>query len=104
MLFNREAAFCGIIYLCIGDLSAVTVGKNFVRIKIFEKTLEGSLAFAVSTIIVLFLLKYFGVVHLSTLGIVVGAVVCAVVELLPINIDDNLTIPLTGAVILKFLG
>jgi glycerol-3-phosphate acyltransferase PlsY len=104
LLFSPEAAFGGIIYLCIGDLSAVTIGKNFGRIRIFEKTLEGSMAFVLSTIIVLLALKYFGVIHLSTLGVVVGAVVCAVVELLPINIDDNLTIPISGAFILKLLG
>jgi glycerol-3-phosphate acyltransferase PlsY len=104
LFFKPQYAFGGIIYLSIGDLSAVTIGKNFGRIKIFNKTLEGTLAFFVATIIFMLLLKSFGLLDLNVLSIVIGAFVCAIVELLPINVDDNFTIPLVGAFVLKLLG
>ncbi|MFC2062059.1 diacylglycerol/polyprenol kinase family protein [Elusimicrobiota bacterium] len=104
LLFDPVYAAGGIIFLSIGDLSAVVIGKRFGKIKIFDKTLEGAFAFALSTLIVLLLLKYFGVLNLNITGIIAGSVICAAVELMNPGIDDNLLIPLVGAFVLKILG
>ncbi len=104
VLFQPEYAIGGIICLSIGDLSAVTIGRNFGRIRIFNKTLEGTLAFMVDAAITLFIVRYFGIINLPTTAIISAAVITAVVELLPIKIDDNLTIPIIGALVLKLLS
>jgi len=107
LFFRPEYAMAGIIYLSIGDMLAVTVGRRIGRVRIFKKTLEGTLAFAISTSIFIILLKTAGIRYISTLSyfqIITGSVVCAVVEVLPIKIDDNLTIPIVGAALLQFLG
>lgn len=107
LLFKPAYAMGGIIYLSIGDMCAVTIGKNFGRINIFEKTFEGTLAFIISTLIVMMLLKFAGTPYLSELslfGIIAGSLICGLVEILPVQIDDNLTIPIAGAFILKLLG
>lgn len=104
LLFEPEYAIGGIIYLSIGDMCAVIVGKNFGKIKIFKKTLEGSIAFVVSTILIMMLLNFYGILNLSIIGIITGSFICTFVELLPVRIDDNLTIPIAGAFILKLFG
>lgn len=105
LLFELEYAIGGIIFLCIGDMAAVTIGKNFGRIKIFsDKTLEGTLAFVVSTILAMILIKSFGIINIKLNTIIIGAFFCAIIESLPWKIDDNLTIPIAGAFILKILS
>ena len=104
LLFKPEYAIGGIIYLSIGDMIAVAIGKNFGKIKIFNKTLEGTLAFALSTLLLMMFLKYFGILNLKTTAIIMGSVISAIVEVLPLKIDDNLTIPLTGALALKLFS
>lgn len=104
LLFKPEYAAGGIIYLSIGDMSAVLIGSKFGKTKIFNKTLEGTIAFFVSTIAVMLVLRFFGILYLTTTGIIIGAIICAVVEVLPIHVDDNLTIPVVGAFILNLFG
>lgn len=107
LLFDPATATGGIIFLSVGDLAAVTIGRNFGRIRLFHKTIEGTMAFAISTIIVLSLLKVFGILYVGALSykaIVIGSVLCAILEILPLEIDDNLTLPIVGAFILKLLS
>jgi len=104
LMFRPKYAIAGIIYLSIGDMLAVTVGRRIGRIRIFNKTLEGSLAFAVSTSLFLILLKTTGIKYISELSyfqIITGSIICAILEVLPIKIDDNLTIPIVGAAVLQ---
>jgi len=75
----------------VGDTVAAIVGKSAGRIRIFGKTLEGSLAC---------LLICFGITlflpevpfHVA----IVGALVATIFELLPIPLDDNFRIPLSA--------
>jgi dolichol kinase len=104
VLFKPEVAAGGIIYLSIGDMAAVTVGKKYGKIKIFKKTLEGSVGFVIASTCVLLIFNLLYPFNLSMPGIIAGAVICAVIEVLPLRIDDNLLIPIFGAFILRLLG
>lgn len=101
LLFPREIAIAAMLYLSIGDSIAAIIGKRFGKIKIYKKTLEGSLACLLfSFLISLFFFNW----KIS----LVGALSATIVELFssgdirsPLLFDDNLLIPLlTGGVLL----
>ncbi|MGM0567841.1 MAG: diacylglycerol/polyprenol kinase family protein [Elusimicrobiota bacterium] len=104
LIFPADYASGGIIYLSIGDMTAALVGQKWGRKRIFNKTLLGSLAFVLSTFVFLTVLSQAGVLNLNILGIAVGSVVCALVELLPLKIDDNFIIPLAGSLVLFIIN
>ena len=91
--FSLEVATAAICFLAFGDVSATTVGERYGRTKIGEKSLEGTIAFTAAALLSALLLSAIGV-HLMTGVIILGAVVAAVVELLPLPVNDNLAIPL----------
>ena len=91
--FSLEIATAAICFLAFGDVSATTVGERYGRTKIGEKSLEGTIAFAAAALLSALLLSAIGV-HLMARVMILGAVVAAVVELLPLPINDNLAIPL----------
>lgn len=93
LFLEKSLAILSLLFLSVGDSSAALVGSRYGRARFFGKSLEGSLVlFAISALIGwLFLLT--GQVS-PYWPILVGAAVAATVELLPLPLDDNLTIPL----------
>jgi dolichol kinase len=93
-------------FLTFGDVTAVLVGKKYGKHKIFSpKSLEGSLAFFVMVIMVGVILKKlcFPAVLTNT-AIWYGALAATLVEMLPISLDDNLTVPIiTGFILQMFV-
>lgn len=90
-LFPKPIAVLALCFLIVGDTVAAIVGKSIGRIRIFGKTLEGSLAcLAVCFGITLFLPEV--PFHVA----IVGALVATIFELLPIPLDDNFRIPLSA--------
>ncbi len=93
--FPKEVAVVSLLFLVVGDTVAALVGRRFGRIKIMDKSLEGSLGCLVSCLII------GGIYHLvmPELGwarIVVGSFVATIFELAPVPMDDNLRIPLSA--------
>ena len=81
--------------MSIGDTAAGLIGRKFGRIKIYNKTLEGALAGFIVCLIVGLMID----LNLSKTLVAIGALSAAIIELMPISIDDNLRIPLfTGTV------
>jgi dolichol kinase len=93
-LFPKEIAVAALGFLIVGDTVAALVGRRIGRIHLFgKKTLAGSLAlfgsaFAVGSVIP-------GIDMRTAL---VGAVVAAVAEALPLPVDDNFSIPILSGV------
>ena len=88
LFFPKECSMVGIILTAVGDGFAGLVGYHFGKIRIGEKSLEGFLAFFVSSSLAL--LPFLGI---SALFLALGG---ALVELLPKRIDDNFLLPLVG--------
>jgi glycerol-3-phosphate acyltransferase PlsY len=96
LLFSTEIATAAVCFLACGDVAAATIGERYGRTKIAgEKSLEGTVAFFAASVGAGALLSLIG--HHLPIGLVVaGASVAAAVELLPIPVNDNLTIPLSS--------
>ena len=96
LFFPRPIAVVGLLILILSDTAAALVGKGIGRVRIFGKTLEGSAAFLITALLVVWL--YPGVDRFwGTLAALAGTLI----ELLPIRVNDNLSIPLvTGTVML----
>jgi len=94
----KRAALVAIYTLAVADPLAAVVGIRYGRRRIApNRTLEGSLAFFVSTLVIAALVLGWGseaptlAIAAASATIGLAAVAC---ELLPLRIDDNLTIPL----------
>ena len=98
-LFNVKIASASIVILSISDVLASYVGIKIGKFKVLNKTLEGSLAFFISTAIILICFGF------SSIQIIIVSLGCTVMELLSdkVNVDDNLSVPIIGAVLLRLL-
>jgi glycerol-3-phosphate acyltransferase PlsY len=97
LLFEIEVAITSLIFLVFGDMYGKIFGLAYGRHKIFEKTLEGTLAFYGSVIIFGYIL--YTTVNVPLLILISGGIAAPLIELLPIGINDNFTVPIiSGAV------
>jgi dolichol kinase len=99
LLFPKSIAIASLLILILADSSAALVGKGIGRVPIWGKTLEGSMAFLFTSLLIV--LIYPGLNRFSGSLAALGA---TVIEILPIKVNDNLTIPLVAGAIMFFLG
>lgn len=95
-MFPKEIAVPALIFLSIGDTFAAIIGKLYPYIKIKDKTLTGTFAGILTSII--------GGLYVNQIllpeVIILGAITAMVVELLPISVNDNLTIPILSGFVM----
>jgi len=96
LLFDKYVAVTSLLFLSIGDLMASVIGEKYGRQVVFNKSLEGSLGCLATCLLIGILMTRISPTMVLPVAIV-GAVSATIVELLPIPIDDNLTIPLFSA-------
>jgi len=89
--FAKPVAVAALSFLIVGDSMAALVGRGIGRVRIFGKTLEGSLACLVTCLIIAWIIP-----GLTWRVSLVGALMATLIELLPIPLDDNLRIPLAA--------
>ena len=95
LLFEKCTAILACAYLVFGDFFSKSFGLAFGRRKLFEKTLEGSLAHFIACSLAAYILLAF--LPYPPLNALLGALVASLVEALPLSIDDNLTVPIISA-------
>lgn len=93
LLFPRAAVIPALLVLALADPAASVLGRRFGKRPLGKGSVEGSTAFAVVAFLVLWPFVGAGTA-------LVAAVVGAVVEILPLGLDDNLTVPLAVGAIL----
>jgi glycerol-3-phosphate acyltransferase PlsY len=97
LLFSPMIAIAAMLFLVFGDFAAAMVGTAIGRVRLFAaKSLEGSLACFVACFVV-GLLLFWRVQPDWSVGVrlaLSGAAAATLAELLPLRINDNLTIPL----------
>jgi dolichol kinase len=99
LLFPKAAAIASILILILSDTAAALIGKGMGRVKIFGKTLEGSMAFLITSLLIVWIYP-----HLGRFSGSLAALGATLIELLPLKVNDNLTIPLVAGAIMFFAG
>lgn len=99
LIFPKNIAVISILFLTIGDPTACLVGTFLGKIKTFsQKTLEGTAGFILAGFLVTLL-----IVEIPTIYKLIAAIIAGIVEMLPIKIDDNFTVPITAGLLLLLL-
>lgn len=94
LFFSKNVAVSAMFFLSLGDAAAELSGKNFGRVKIFQRSFEGTLGFFLVAFLIAFTL--FEDWRIAALGALAGALV----ELFSFDVDDNLTVPIGSALVL----
>ncbi len=97
LLFPKPIAIASLLILILSDTSAALVGKGIGKISIYGKTLEGSLAFFLSSLLIVWIYP-----NLNRFSGSLAALGATLIEILPIKVDDNLTIPIVAGAIMFF--
>ena len=101
-LIPKVVGITAILFNIFGDLFATIVGKTIGKVKITkDKTLEGSLACFISMMVVV--LWSHSRLSLPWFAGFVGAIAGTLIELVPLKINDNLTIPILSGVFMWLL-
>lgn len=104
VFFTKDIAIYSLTVLVFCDSAAALVGRKWGRVKIFDKTLEGSIAFFVSAIIIYFLMIVMLDFNLKFLQAIIAAMIGTIAELLSkeLTLDDNFFIPITMGAFASF--
>ena len=103
LLFDRTVAVAALLFLSLGDPAAALVGRRMPGPRIFGKSPVGTAAFIAVSWAVVGVLVATGVVDYHW-GLMAGAVAAGVVELAPLPVDDNLTVPIAAGAVMFFSG
>lgn len=109
-IFEPRVLIAATAYLALGDTMAAIVGLSIGRIRFWNKTVEGTLAGFICCVGLAFLSSLLPYWNLPIGVALLGAVVASVVEAMPIEVNDNVAVPIVSglamqvAVWLKVLG
>ena len=93
LAFDKPVAIAALLYISLGDPAAALVGSRVPGPRIAGKSPFGTLSFLVVGLSTAAILVAVGVLEYHW-ALAVGAAIAALVELVPLGIDDNLTVPL----------
>jgi len=94
-IFPKIIAINAISILIISDTTSALVGRRFGRHRFLAKSLEGSLGFFISAVLVVLVAPKIGRLPIEYIIGFIAAAIGTVVEALPIKIDDNISVPLS---------
>ena len=98
LLFNKDIAIISLTFLIFGDIFSKLFGLAFGRHKIFNKTLEGTLAYCGCVLIVGFILYHS--LDIPWAILVIGGITAPLVELFSFNLNDNFTVSLISGTVM----
>tara|TARA_Y100000768_G_scaffold239752_1_gene181582 strand:+ start:4343 stop:4924 length:582 start_codon:yes stop_codon:yes gene_type:complete len=100
-IFESRICIPALLIMSFSDSAAAIIGKKYGKTKIFNKTLEGSLAFLLTSFVIII----FFVPNIDFTFSIIAIIVSTIVELMPkSNLDDNLLIPIVSAFIISLGG
>jgi dolichol kinase len=109
-LFPAPVAAAALIMQQMGDAAAAVVGRRYGRLNWpgQKKTLEGSLALAVTGFVSAYLMSLLpidGLTEALPLGrLALGAVAAAAAEAMPVPPNDNIRVPLVAGAVMLAVG
>lgn len=95
LLFDQKTAVIVMLILSVSDSLAAIIGKRFGKIKIMDKTAEGSASFFIISFVIAMMFNDNVLINFMV------ALTTTLTELLPIN--DNISIPLAGGITFMIL-
>ncbi len=98
LLFEDYIAIISLTFLIFGDIFSKLFGLAFGRHKIFNKTLEGTLAYCGCVLIVGFILYHS--LDIPWAILVIGGITAPLVELFSFNLNDNFTVSLISGTVM----
>ncbi|HUI67596.1 MAG TPA: hypothetical protein VL087_05260 [Nitrospirota bacterium] len=98
--YSPEVATAAVCFLAFGDVAATTTGERYGKTKIGDKSLEGSAAFIIASLVSGLFLQIIGI-YLATGVMILGAFVAAGVEIMPLPVNDNLLIPIVAGGVME---
>ncbi|MEM1055988.1 MAG: phosphatidate cytidylyltransferase [Bacteroidota bacterium] len=106
LLFSAPVAALALAIQQTGDAAAALVGRPFGKTRWpgSPKSVEGTVAFALVAALTGWAFAAAFDAEVSLAQIAVGAVVAALVEVLPIPVNDNLRVPLAAALAMLLVG
>jgi dolichol kinase len=99
--FNKWVAIVSLVYMLFGDAASAIIGTKYGKVKMGEKTLEGSLAFFITTMVIALIFSQWIGIRIHLIVLIFGAIAATVTEALPIEINDNLTVAIASAIIMQ---
>jgi len=97
ILFPKNVAVPAMFFLTLADPFAAIIGKKIELKRIFNKSLGGFFAFFIVAALIVLVFTDFWIY-----GIVI-AFLAAIVEILPLRINDNLTVPIVSGYLFMFI-
>lgn len=98
LFFQKNIAISAITIMIIADSLSAIVGKSIGKIKIFNKTLEGTFVFlATGVLLILFVLPRISNSMEELYSALIAMVLCTILDVIPFNVDDNVLIPVSFA-------
>jgi len=106
ILFSKGVAISAFLVLIISDTAAALVGKKIGKPMANGKSIEGSIAFGATAMLIGMLSYTFQSYVSSFTGIIIASVITTLVEYHSdrLNINDNLSIPVTFGLVITVLG
>ena len=102
-IFPKIIAITAFTILIISDILAALIGRKYGKNKLFDKSWEGTIAFILSALIIVFI--YFILLNLPKTYLIFGffaAIIGGFIEAISkkINVDDDLSIPISIGLIM----
>ena len=99
-MFNEKVAVIALLVMSLSDSAAAIIGIKYGTTRLFNKSLEGTLAFLISTYLIIFLLS-----SASLMLLLIVSITATAIELLSTpKFNDNILIPVATAFILTLGG
>ncbi|MCX6164527.1 MAG: SEC59/DGK1/VTE5 family protein [Ignavibacteriae bacterium] len=99
LLFKREIAAPAIMIMIICDTFAALIGKKFGKHNLWNKTIEGSVTFFILGVAIVVLTPKITTNYLEYIYAVIALFIVTIIEALPFELDDNITIPVSFGII-----
>lgn len=100
---NRGVFIAAVSFLVIGDTVAALFGLRFGRIRLFRKTIAGTFACLVSCLITAYIVYKLPNTNLPFVVGIIGAVIATIVEALPVEVNDNVVIPIFSGAVMQII-
>ena len=99
-LFNEKVAVIALLIMSLSDSAAALIGIQYGTTRLFNKSLEGTLAFLISTYLIIFFLS-----SASLILLLIASITATAIELFSTpKYNDNILIPVGTAIILTLGG